>query len=71
MEVSCQLHAPAALLLGKELSMPKNRSLGGPQSRSWNIGVKGKVPAPIGNRTLVDKSVAICHTDWTVPAHVV
>jgi hypothetical protein len=34
MEVSGQLHAPAALLPGKEPCYPLDRGLGGPQSQS-------------------------------------
>jgi hypothetical protein len=34
MEMSGQLHAPAALLPGKEPSYPLDRRLGGPQNRS-------------------------------------
>jgi hypothetical protein len=33
MEVSGQLHAPAVLLTGKELLIPMDRRLNGPQSR--------------------------------------
>jgi hypothetical protein len=34
MEVSGQLHAPAALLTGKSPRYPLDKKLGGPQSRS-------------------------------------
>jgi len=39
MEVSGQLHAPAALPPGKEPWYPLDRRLGGPQSRSGRGGV--------------------------------
>jgi hypothetical protein len=38
MEVSGQLHAPAALPLGKYSRYPLDRSLSGPQSRSGRGG---------------------------------
>jgi hypothetical protein len=38
MEVSGQLHAPAALLQGMTLRYPLDRRLGGPQSRSGRGG---------------------------------
>jgi hypothetical protein len=38
MEVSGQLHAPAALPAGKEPLVPLDRKLGGPQSRSGRGG---------------------------------
>jgi hypothetical protein len=49
MEVSSQLHAPAALLSAKEPLVPSNRRLGRTQSRSVSGGeeVFQKLPAPI------------------------
>jgi len=38
MDMSSQLHAPAALLPGKQLQYPMDRKLGGPQSRSGKGG---------------------------------
>jgi hypothetical protein len=38
MELSDQLHAPAALPQGKSPWYPLNRRLGGPQSRSGHAG---------------------------------
>jgi hypothetical protein len=38
MEVSGQLHTPAALLTGKEPCYPFDRRMGGPQSRSRHGG---------------------------------
>jgi hypothetical protein len=39
MEVSGQLHAPAALLPGKKPWYPLDRKLGGPQSRSGRLSL--------------------------------
>jgi hypothetical protein len=44
MEVSGQLHAPAALPPGKSPWYPLDRSLGGPQSRSGRGGFR-KIPS--------------------------
>jgi hypothetical protein len=47
MEVSGQLHAPAALLPGKEPLYPLDRRLGGTQSRSGRSGEeKNSQPSP-------------------------
>jgi hypothetical protein len=47
MEVSGQLHAPAALLPGKEPLYPLDWRIGGPQSRSGSGGEeKNSQPAP-------------------------
>jgi hypothetical protein len=47
MEVSGQLHAPAALPPGKEPWYPLDRRLGGPQSRSGRGGEeKNSQPPP-------------------------
>jgi hypothetical protein len=40
MEVSDELHVPAALPPGKEPPVPLNRRLGKPQNRSGRCGVK-------------------------------
>jgi hypothetical protein len=48
--MSGQLHAPAALSPVKELRVPLDRRLGGPQSRSGRRGEK-KILAPTGART--------------------
>jgi len=45
MEVSGQLHAPAALLLGNSPWYPLDRRLGGPQSQSGH-GVEEKNSQP-------------------------
>jgi hypothetical protein len=56
MEVSGQLHAPAALPQGKSPWYPLDKRLGGPQSRSGLGGVEKKFPAPAENRTLEPRS---------------
>jgi hypothetical protein len=52
MEVSCQLHAPAVSLSGKEppSQCPLDRKLDGPQSRSGRYGEEKNL-ASTGNRT--------------------
>jgi hypothetical protein len=51
MEMSGQLHAPAALPQGKSPWYALDRRLGGPQSGSGRGGEE-KNPSPAGNRTL-------------------
>jgi len=53
MEVSGQLHTPAALRSGESPLYVLNRRLGGPQNRCGRGGVEKMIPAPAGNRTLV------------------
>jgi hypothetical protein len=48
MEVSGQLHAPAALLQGKRPWYPLDRSLGGPQGRSGRGGEEKNSHPPPG-----------------------
>jgi hypothetical protein len=48
MEVSGQLHAPAALPPGKEPRHPLGRRLGGPQSRSGRGGEEKNSQPPPG-----------------------
>jgi hypothetical protein len=48
MEVSSQLHAPAALLPGKEPLYPLDARLGGPQSRSGHGGEEKNSQPPPG-----------------------
>jgi hypothetical protein len=50
MELSDQIHAPAALPPGKELQVPLDRRLSGPQSRSGRCGAEKNL-APAENRT--------------------
>jgi hypothetical protein len=54
MEVSGQLHGPAALPPGKD-HLPLDRRVGGPQSRSGRGG-KEKFPAPTENPTMQPRS---------------
>jgi hypothetical protein len=58
MEMSSQLHTPAALTPGKNPLFPQNRSLGGPRSRCGRGGEEKKIQAPAGNRTPVVQHVA-------------
>jgi hypothetical protein len=48
MEVSCQLHAPAALPPGKEPLVPIGWEAGGPQSRSRRGGEEKNSQPPPG-----------------------
>jgi hypothetical protein len=48
MEVSGQLHDPAALPPGKRPWCPLDRRLGGPQSRSGRDGEKKNYQPPLG-----------------------
>jgi hypothetical protein len=57
MEVSGELHAPAALPPETDTPAPLGR-LGGPQSRSGRGGERRKFPSFAGNRTLVVQLVA-------------
>jgi hypothetical protein len=70
LEVSGQLHAPAASPPGKSSRYPFYRRLGGPQSRSGRYGevkiftLPGlELPPP------VVQSVASRYTVWAIPAH--
>jgi hypothetical protein len=51
MEVSGQLHAPAALPPGKGLLVPLDRRLGEPQSRSEHSGEEKNSQPPSGIET--------------------
>jgi len=53
MEVSGQLHAPAALPPGKSPRYPLDRRLGGPPSQSRRGDEEKKIPVPDVNRILV------------------
>jgi hypothetical protein len=50
MEMSGQLHAPAALPPEKEPWYPLDRRLGGPQSRSRHSGGEEKNSQPLGRK---------------------
>jgi hypothetical protein len=58
MEMSGQLHAPAALLQGKSTRFPQNRRLGESQSRSGSYGEEENL-ALAGNQTPAVQPVAI------------
>jgi hypothetical protein len=59
MELSVQLHAPAALPPGKESPIPMDIRIGGPQSRSGHSGGEEKrIPASAGIRTTAIHPVA-------------
>jgi hypothetical protein len=60
MEVSGQLHAPAALPPGKESLLQLDRRLGGPQRRSERGGEKkdSQPPPGIEPRTSIVQAVA-------------
>jgi hypothetical protein len=55
LEVSGELHAPTALLPGKEPLVPIRYELGGPQSRYWRCGEE-KILDHTGTRTLTPRS---------------
>jgi hypothetical protein len=58
MEVSGQVHAPAALNPGKSPWYPLDRRLGGPQNRPGRYREKKNI-APAGNPTPAVQPVAI------------
>jgi hypothetical protein len=68
MEVSGQLHAPAALLPGKEPCYPLDRRLGGPQSSSGRGGEeKNSQHSRESNpRTPIVQPVVQRYTDWAI-----
>jgi hypothetical protein len=57
MEVSGQLHAPAALLPGKETLTPIGYEAGWTPEPYWTRRGRGKFPAPTGNRNLEPSTV--------------
>jgi hypothetical protein len=58
MEVSCQLHAPAALPLGLEPSVPIGYEAGWTSEPARTLWGREKSFAPAGNRTPLIQSVA-------------
>jgi hypothetical protein len=62
MEVSGQLHAPAALPQGNHPRYPLDRRLSGSQSLSGRFGEETNL-APAGNRTPAVQPVARRYTD--------
>jgi hypothetical protein len=65
MEVSGQLHAPAALTRGEEPRYPLDRWPGGPQSRSGRCAEEKNL-ASAGNRTPAVQPVDRCYTDCAI-----
>jgi hypothetical protein len=63
MEVSGQLHSPAAFSPRKEPPYPSDRRLGGPQSRC----VEEKNIAPAGNRIPALQPLGRRYADWAIP----
>jgi hypothetical protein len=61
MEVSGQLHAPAALVPGKEPPVPLDRRQGGPQSRSGRCAEQKHVPRLPEFNYFVVIVVGYCH----------
>jgi hypothetical protein len=62
MEVSGQLHSPAALPLAKEPWYPLDRRLGESQSRSGRCGEEKNL-APAGNRIPAVQTIVRRYTD--------
>jgi hypothetical protein len=72
MEVSGQLHDPAALPPGKSPWYPRDRRLGGPHCHSGRGGIE-KIPNPYREsnpRTPIVQPVAQHYTDWAITAPV-
>jgi hypothetical protein len=68
MEVSGQFNARVALLPEKEPSVPLDRKLSGPQSRSGRGDEEKKFLASVGNWTSLVQPVASHYTDWAISA---
>jgi hypothetical protein len=68
MEVSGQLHAPAALPPGKEPLVPIRYEAGWAPEPFWTRWFKEKFSAPAGNRTPIVQPVAQRYTDWAITA---
>jgi hypothetical protein len=56
MEVSGQLHDPAALTLGKEPPVPVGYEAAWAAEQFWTRWLREKFPAPADNRTLEPQS---------------
>jgi hypothetical protein len=70
MEVSGQLHAPAALPPGKNPWYPFDRRLGGPQSRSGRGGEEkiSQAHRESNSRTPIVQPLTQRYTDWAITA---
>jgi hypothetical protein len=66
LEMSGQLHAPAALPLGKESLVPLDRRLGWPQSRSGRHGEE-KILTLTGTRTPTPRSSSRRQSQYRLP----
>jgi hypothetical protein len=68
MEVSGQIHAPAALPRGKEPRYPLDRRLGGPQSQCGRRGENSWPYLDSNSDPSVVQPVASRYTDLVIPA---
>jgi hypothetical protein len=68
MEVSGQLHAPAALFPGEQPPVPIVYEAGKAQEPVWRLWRREKFLVPAGNQTLAVQLVVRCYTDWAIPA---
>jgi hypothetical protein len=70
MKVSGQLHAPTALPSEKDLMVPLDKRVCGPQSRSWRGCEEKNSHLLPGLETPINQAVAQRYTDWAIAAHV-
>jgi hypothetical protein len=68
MEVSCQFHAPAALLAEKHSRYPVDRKLGGSQIRSGRCEENTFLYRDSNSDPSVAQTVTSRHTDCAIPA---
>jgi hypothetical protein len=68
MEMSGQLHVPAALPQGKSPWYPLDRKLGGPQNRSGQRGVEKNSQPLSGLETPIIQAVGQRYTNGAIPA---
>jgi hypothetical protein len=68
MEVSDQLHAPAALHPGKEPQVPTGEEAGWTPEPVWKLWRREKFLPPAGNRIPAVQPVAHRYTRWVIPA---
>jgi hypothetical protein len=67
MEVSSQLHAPAALPPGTELPVPIEYEAGWAPEPVWTRWWREKFPVPAGSQTPIVQPVVSRYTDWATP----